>query len=147
MPDITLNCADARRQIRAYLTGEPCPSLAAHLCECDGCMLACIESALNERPAVTVPPRFAAQMLARLPVRMNRSWSWAPVAGVILFALLGVFLWWRGDGSAVAQTLLRWQVLTAVAVLETGFALGVGVACGDTSGMNVPVSGRRMARD
>jgi hypothetical protein len=122
MPDITLNCADARRQIRAYLTREPCPSLAAHLCECDGCMLACIESALNERPAVTVPPRFAAQVLARLPADQPER-SWAPVAGVILFALLGVILWWRGDGSAVAQTLLRWQVLTAVAVLETGFVL------------------------
>jgi hypothetical protein len=122
MPDITLNCADARRQIRAYLTGEPCPSLAAHLCECDGCILACIESALNERPAVTVPPRFAAQVLARLPADQPER-SWAPVAGVILFALLGVILVWRGDGSAVAQTLLRWQVLTAVAALETGIAL------------------------
>jgi hypothetical protein len=122
MPDITLNCADARRQIRDYLTGEPCPSLAAHLSDCDDCRLACIESALNERPEVTVPPRFAAQVLALLPVDQPEC-SWAPVAGVILFALLGVILWWRGDGSAVAQILLRWQVLIAMAVLETGIAL------------------------
>jgi hypothetical protein len=122
MPDITLNCADARRQIRAYLTGEPCPSLAAHLSECDGCRLACIESALSGRAAVTVPPRFAAQVLALLPPEQPER-SWAPVAGVILFALLGGILCCRGDGSAVAQTLLRWQVLTAVAVLETGIAL------------------------
>jgi hypothetical protein len=122
MPDITLNCADARRQIRAYLTGEPCPSLVAHLSNCDDCRQACIESALNEWPAVTVPPRFAAQVLARLPSDQTER-SWAPVATVILFALLGVILWWRGDGSAVAQTLLRWQVLTAMTVLETGVAL------------------------
>jgi hypothetical protein len=122
MPDITLNCADARRQIRAYLTGEPCPSLAAHLSDCDDCRLACIESALSERPAVMVPPRFASQVLALLPADQPKRY-WAPVAGVILFALLGVILWWRGDGSAIAQTLLRWQVLTAMAVLETGVAL------------------------
>ena len=122
MPDITLNCADARRQIRAYLTGEPCPSLVAHLFECDDCRLACMESALKERPAVTAPPRFAAQVLAQLPADQPER-SWAPVAGVILFALLGVILWWHGDGSAIAQTLLRWQVLSAVGVLETGIAL------------------------
>jgi hypothetical protein len=122
MPDNKLNCADARRQIPAYLTGEPCPSLAAHLSDCDDCRLACIENALHERPAVTVPPRFAAQVLALLPADPPER-SWAPVAGVILFALLGVILWWRGDGSAVAQALLRWQVLITMALLETGIAL------------------------
>ena len=122
MPDITLNCADARRQFRAYLTGEPCPSLAAHLSACDDCRLACIESALSVRPAVTVPPRFAAEVLALLPADQPER-SWAPVAGIMLFILLGVILWWRGYGSAVAETLLRWQVLTAMAVLETGIAL------------------------
>ncbi len=122
MSDITLNCADARRQIRAYLTGEPRPSLAAHLSDCDVCRLACIESALNEPPEVTVPPHFALHVLALLSADQPER-SWAPVAGIILFALLGVIIWWRGDGSAVAQTLLRWQVLTAMAVIETGIAL------------------------
>jgi len=122
MPDITLNCADARRQIRDYLAGEPCPSLTAHLSNCEDCTQACIESALREPPAVTVPPRFAARVLAHLPADEPER-SWAPVAAVILFALLGVILWWRGDGAAVAQTLVRWQVVTAAAVLETCVAL------------------------
>jgi hypothetical protein len=122
MPDLTLNCADARLRIQAYLAGEPCPSLTAHLSGCEDCRLACIEAALKERPAVTVPPRFAAKVLAQLPADPPER-SWAPVATVILFVFLGVILWWRGDGSAVAQTLLRWQVLTAIAVLETGVAL------------------------
>ena len=71
---------------------------------------------------MTVPPHFAAQVFALLPAEQPER-SWAPVAGVILFALLGAILWWRGDGSAVAQVLLRWQVLTTMAVLETGIAL------------------------
>jgi hypothetical protein len=122
MPDNTLNCADARRQISSYLAGEPCPSLTAHLSHCESCREACIASALSEAPAVTVPPRFAAQVIAQIPVdRPER--CWAPAAAVILFALLGVILWWRGEGSAVAQTLLQWQTLAVIAVLETAIAL------------------------
>jgi hypothetical protein len=100
MPDHTLNCADARLQ-------------------------ECIESALKERPEVAVPPRFAARVMAQLPPEQpERSFSpWAPVAGVLLFPVLGIVLWWRGDGFDVAQALLRWQALTAMAALETGIAL------------------------
>jgi hypothetical protein len=122
MPDITLNCAEARRQIQDYVAGEPCPGLAAHLSGCEECRQAYIESALREPPAVTVPPRFAAQVLAQLPPDQPER-SWAPVAAVILFALLGIVLWWRGDAPAVAEAMLRWQVLIAMAALETCVAL------------------------
>lgn len=118
MPDNTMNCADAGLQMRAYLAGEPCPALAAHLAGCDACRLACLETALRERPEVAVPPRFAALVMAQLPPEEVER-SWAPGAVPVLFALLGVMLWWRGDLVDVGQALRRWEVLTALAALET----------------------------
>ena len=122
MPDNPLTCADARRQLPAYLAGEPYPSVTAHLAACPDCREACIACALGEPLAVTVPRRFAAQVIAQLPAEQPER-SWAPVAAVVLFALLGVIICWRGDGVAVAQTLLRWEALAVIAVVETAVAL------------------------
>jgi len=122
MPDTTMNCSHARLQAAAYLSGEPCPSLVAHLATCDDCTQFCIESALKEAPAVVIAPRFAARVAAQLPP-CEPERSWAPAAAAILFALLGLILWLRGDSAAVAQTLLQWQTLAVVALVETGLVL------------------------
>jgi hypothetical protein len=129
MQDQVLSCREARPQIAAYLDGESCPALAAHLNTCAACVEACLETALRRPPAVRVPEHFSNRLLARGPEiepSEPREFRWA-VAGVILFVMFGVALWRTGvlfaEVQLTTEFLRRPIVLLAAGGIEIALSL------------------------
>jgi hypothetical protein len=128
MQNQVLSCREAQLQMDAYLNREFRPILVEHLATCEACLDACITMGLQRPPSVYVPNHFRNRVLAQRDTvePEAREYRWA-LLGVILLTVLGVGLWWAGEISGIAASMVgmlgRPMVLLAVAGSETVLAL------------------------
>ena len=128
MQNETLNCEQARLKMAAYLEGEACFSLEAHLAGCETCLAACMEQALGRPAPVRVPTGFRERLLEQLPATPPAEGHidrWALVAAG-LFAGIGTALWFSGEFTYLAglavETLAQPAILISAAGIEAFLA-------------------------